>query len=144
MPSENIATIDPAEIFITFGPKRLTGFAEGTYFTATKVNDDFTYIEGSDGEGVFVRNPSNAWNITVVLQQSSKSNEVLSVARELDRNTPGGVLSTMKASHRGTSLNSAKCRIIRPPDITFANGVESRTWSMIATFFEGPITGMQS
>jgi hypothetical protein len=144
MGSNNIATIDPLEVFINFGPKRLQGFGSGQYFAASKVNDDFTYEEGADGEGVFVKVPSNAWNLTVTLAQTSRSNDYLWTARQTDLESPGGVLLPFAIIHKGTNLVSAQCRAMRPPDISYADGVEQRVWAFLATFFEGTVQGLTS
>ena len=146
MSSKNIGTIDPAEVFVLFGPKRITGFAKGQYFNATKDNPDHTYEEGADGEGAFVRIPSNAWTITLTLMATSRSNDYLWLCRETDLNlTPGGVLVPFAINHKGTKLVGAKARIMGPPSVSYSSdGAETRVWVFKATFFEGTLTGLTS
>ncbi|MCP4967438.1 MAG: hypothetical protein GY926_19670 [bacterium] len=144
MPSTNIATIDPQQIFIQLGTKRITGFASGQYFSAVKRNDDSVYEEGSDGEGLRVRIPSNAWDLTITLMQSSRSNDMLWERYLLDLNAPGGLVLPFKVTHQGTQLVSAKTWITKPTDFTLSNGVETRVWPLLATFLVGTVQGISS
>ncbi len=133
------------KIFATLGPFRLTGWAQGQYFLASKLNDDHVYEEGADGEAWFVRMPSSAWTITLTMVQTSLDNTFLWEQRRLDLATPGGLLLPFGIEHRGTVLVSAKTRIMRPPDIGFSSGTgETRVWTLTATNFDGVVLGLTS
>lgn len=140
----NVAVIDPKEVHIIVGKKRVSGFARGQYFSAEKINDDVSFEEGVDGEQVWVEIPSEAWNISLVLMQSSRSNDVLWEIRQAARTAPGSPPVPLAVIHRGTKLVSAACRIVKPAAVTFADGVETRTWGLIAANFEGSVQGLTS
>jgi hypothetical protein len=140
----NVSVIDPKEVHIVVGTHRVQGFARGQYFNAEKINDDVSFEEGTDGEQVFVESTSEGWTITITLLQSSRSNDKLWAIRQAARNAPGGAPVPLAVTHRGTKMVSAAVRIQKPPAVSFADGVETRVWTMLAANFEGTIQGLTS
>lgn len=115
-----VKTYDPKKVMVVFGAIVLTGFAEGTFVTVETAGDGVTAIVGCDQEVVRSLPPDNILkNIRVNLLQTSDSNDLLSIAHDLDLKTGKGVVPMSIRDLSGRSLLvSDQAWIVRKPNMT--------------------------
>ena len=123
-------TYSPKQVSVSFNGTILSGFAKGTFIEADQNEDTFTPDMGSDGEAARVASADESGTVKLTLMQVSASNDVLSDALRLDRqtNTNTGVLFIKDASGR-TLLNLAEAWIRKPASVTLADGSSGREWT---------------
>ena len=126
-----VATYDPSQVSMIFGTILLKGFAADSAITVEPDEDDWGYSTGVDGAGTRSKSSNKSATITAALDQSSAVNELLSAARNLDINTPGGVggVPLMIKDNSGTSLFSCQTAWIQKgPTAEFNRTSTGREW----------------
>lgn len=115
-----VKTYDPKKVMVVFGAIVLTGFAEGTFVTVETAGDGVTAIVGCDQEIVRSLPPDNILkNIAVNLLQTSDSNDLLSLAHDLDLKTGKGVVPMAIRDLSGRSIMvSDQAWIVKKPNMT--------------------------
>ena len=109
------------------------GYADDEFLTIDQDSNDFDDVVGTDGEVTRNKTNDGRATITIKLMQSSSSNALLSVLRNLDVAAPNGagVGPLLVRDRQGTSLYTAsKCWISKPPKVSFAKGAQSREWTL--------------
>lgn len=125
---------DPTQVVVTFAGFELTMFASGTFVSATRDDDAFETVAGAQGDITRVYKANRAGVVTLTLQQSSPSNDVLSARHatdvaELTRGQGAGEL-TVKDLNGTTLIQADTAWVVRPPETTFSDGLESREWQL--------------
>ncbi len=138
------ATIDPLSLHCIVGGHRVSGFAPGSFLSVVYDVDAFTRLIGVDGEGAWFKSANRAALVTITLIQSSQSNDVLSGFHIADLNTPNGLLIpfSLREQNGTTLLVAPQARVIKLPDVTYSDSVESRAWSIGTTRLEGALGGV--
>lgn len=113
----------------------IEGFADGDFITIEpNVADRFTHRVGADGEVLRSRSEDDTINVTFVLLQGSKANDVLSRKHQADLDSPngtGGGSGLHITDHSGTTIASASRAWIRGfPTITFGTEGGTREWRL--------------
>lgn len=124
---------DPKEVSAVAGGHLVAGFAEGEFIRVEPNADEFVDVAGSQGDVSRARIGDRRVTVTLILQQTSPSNDVLTAFAELDRTTPngGGVFSFLLRDRQGTTLIQAEeAWVQRRPDVTFSNEVTNREWTI--------------
>jgi hypothetical protein len=109
----------------------MTGFAAGTFVNIEPNADLSTMQVGADGEVARSIGTNKTCKITITLQQTSTSNDVLSGLMEVDALTGGTIFPITVQDLRGrTVFMSPQSWMSKRPAISF--GVESgdRAWEM--------------
>ena len=126
-----LRTYDPKETTITFGNIIFNGFAEEKV-TISYQDDSYDLAIGCDGESTRVRKNNNSAQITITLQQSSPTNDKLSVVSLIDRNTNLGILPLAIRDNSGTTVAFApSAYIMKTPDLTLANTNQTCQWVFV-------------
>lgn len=110
-----------------------SGFADGEFVRIEQEGDDFTDIVGSDGEVTRSKTLDRRATVTIILMQSSDSNQALSAQSNLDRETPNGagVVPFLLRDRQGLSIYTAEhCWIMKPPDVGFDRVAGTREWTL--------------
>lgn len=145
LPSQNVGNIDHSEVFIIVGKRRAVGMPRnGQFYSADKMNDDFEFGEGIDGEMWVQRISGDAYRIDLTLLATSRFNDYLWNLRQRVLNTPGNPPFPLAVIHKDTKLATAFCWIIKPPPITYGNGEQVRLWPFYAAGYVGKLTGITS
>lgn len=123
-------TYSPKKVAVSFNGIPLTGFAKGSFIEATQDEDSFAKDMGSDGEAARTQNANEGGKVKLTLMQQSASNDTLSAQHKLDRRTGlgTGVLFIKDASGR-TLVNLSEAWIMKPSDVTLADGAQGREWT---------------
>ena len=79
-----IQTYSPQLVVVIFKAHVITGFAEGTFVSIERAEDAYSEAVGSQGTTARVHNANDNGAVTVTLQQSSPSNDILAAIAKLD------------------------------------------------------------
>ncbi|CAP41320.1 phage structural protein [Bordetella petrii] len=124
-----VKTYDPAKVNVTFGASQITGFAEDSQVNIEEIGDGITSTSGADGEVARAMSSDRRCRVTLTLQQTSRSNDVLSGYNEADRlSGGGGALPMTVRDLRGTTLFTAVAWVVKKPASGFGNAVGTREW----------------
>jgi len=120
---------DPGQVIVTFLGTPLHGFADGTYVKIVRNEEAFKLQVGADGEPARVRNRNRSGQVSIILQQSSIRNDVLSAAAALDELAAGGVGALLIKDLNGTTLVNALAAWVRKlPETELGKELGQREW----------------
>jgi len=123
-------TYDPKQVAVIVGGVPVSGFADGTFVTVERSNDLFTKVSG--GDGIVSRSKSNdkSGTITITLQQTSPSNDILQGVALLDEVSNNGVVPIIIQDFSGrTTLVSAFGWVKKSPKAEFSKEITNREWA---------------
>jgi hypothetical protein len=124
-------TYNPKEIAVTLKGSLLSGFAKGTFINVELDDDDWSLDQGTDGQVLRSRKANSVATVTLTLQQSSLSNDVLTGMRNIDRANGEGTGTFLLKDTRGTTLISAPFAFInKPTALGFADEATNRDWKI--------------
>lgn len=127
-----VKTYDPSHVSMFFGVIEMQGFAQDAAITVEHDEDDWSLVIGVDGEGTRSKTSNRSATITVALMQSSVTNDLLSAARILDNDTPGGsgALPLIIKDNSGTTKFTAEsCWIQKGPTAELNREATTREWT---------------
>ena len=112
---------------------QVTGFAEGSFITATRMVPASEPYIGSDITGGRVKRRNRSMNVTISLHQYAESNAVLQALQRADEADDGNayVVNCQIKDNSGQSLFfSSQTIIATTPDVTFSSTTEMRDWTL--------------
>ncbi len=124
---------DPDQVDVIFGGVPLSGFAEDGMITFEEQGERFITVAGVDGDVTRSKVKAKVGILTVKLMSSSKSNDVLSAAHNLDLLSPGGagVVAGGVNDRNGTSLlASSTMWVMGFPAVNMGKQAEAREWKI--------------
>lgn len=125
---------DASEVSVIIGAVEVdAGFADGEFLRIEQETDDFEDVVGTDGEVTRSKTNDRRATATLLLMQSSASNQALSALSNLDRETANGagIVPFLVRDRNGDSLYEAQhCWIQRPPDVGFDRTAGTREWAI--------------
>ena len=125
----SVKTYDPKNVSVIYGGKIITGFADGTFITAERNEQAYTLKVGVDGEGARARNNNKSGKVSIVLMQTSSSNDDLSGFALADELGNAGVAPLYIKDHNGTTLVTAlSAWIQKMPNMEDGKEIQNRTW----------------
>jgi hypothetical protein len=125
----SVKSYDPAKVTITFAGIIVEGYAKGTFVLAARNNPSFNLKVGSSGEGARAKSNDRSGTVTLTLQQSSASNDLLSAQAALDEASGDGIGSLLVKDLSGTTLCSAETAWIqKPTDVECSDEISDRQW----------------
>jgi len=125
----SLKTYDPKSVMVLVGGVPMSGFSEGTFVTVARDEDSFSKVTGADGETSRAKRNNRSGSMTLVLHQTSPSNDVLSALALADELANAGVVPVMVKDASGRSLLfSALGWIKKPADASFSVEIEDREW----------------
>lgn len=138
------ATYDVNQVAVIVGGVPLEGFADGSRVTVEFDEQQFTKVTGSDGLTTRSKSNNYAGNVTVTLQQSSRSNDVLSGLWNADRVRNGGVVPLLIKDNSGRTLWAAEHAWVQQmPSQGFAKEASDRPWILDTDKLTGSAGGNQ-
>lgn len=120
----------------------MTGFGPDTFVTIEPAADLSTIQVGADGEVARSIGTNKTCRMTLTLQQTSPSNDVLSGLMEIDALTGGNIFPVTVQDLRGRTVFMApQGWLSKRPSITFGAEADVRAWEILtgapAAFFVG-------
>lgn len=138
-----LKTYDPKLVILTVGGVPISGFADGTFISAMRSNDSFTKVSGADGIVTRAKSNDKSGEITITLQQSSPSNDVLNGFAQLDERANAGIVPvTIKELNGTTLLFGAEAWVRKPADTEYGKEVSNREWTIDVAELEYNIGGI--
>ena len=122
-------TYAPKKVVVTIAGVDMTGYADGTFVEVEHTSDRFTTAVGADGEVTRVASSDNSGTITLTLQQSSSSNDILSALAEADRTSLSGKFPIQVKDTNGASIHVASTAWFQKvAPAAFAGDISDRAW----------------
>lgn len=126
-----VQTYASDQVVVIFGPVQVTGFVPDSRVTIEKNEARWTKRVGSDGLVTRSKTNDETATVTLHLEQTSMSNDLLSAISQLDRQTNEGVFPLMIKDNSGRSLYTAESAWIeRDPNAEFGRESGERTWAI--------------
>jgi len=124
----SLETYDPKDIEVIVSGLIIAGFADEKV-TVERTADGVTSEAGANGDVCRVINNDKRGAITITLQQTSKSNAVLSALYKADEFSGTGVFPVMVKDTRGNDLHiAAQAWIKKIPTAGYNKSVGTRVW----------------
>ena len=131
MSGSSVRTYSPDRIVVIYGGIPITGFAEDTFVTITPLADLSTMRVGADGEVSRSISTNKCCTMELTLQQTSPTNDQLSVFIEQDALSGGILLPLMVQDLRGrTVFVASQAWISKRPPIVFGREAGDRAWEL--------------
>lgn len=130
-----LASYSPESVVVVISNDKFThqlsGFAESTFISITRLVEHATLYNGADASNVRVVRGVKNCDVTLTLHQASESNDVLSQLLVMDETTRNGedvFAITIKDTSGRTVASSPAAFIGTSPDIEFGVEVSERAW----------------
>lgn len=124
-------TYSPKKVAVIVAGYIINGYADGTFVNVERAADTFTKVVGADGEVGRVHSADRSGKITITLQQTSESNDVLSALQQADELTLSGKFPVAVKDNNGTSLYVAgDAWVMKPVNSEYASTMSTREWTI--------------
>lgn len=122
----------PSEVRVLLaGLYSITGFAEGSSVSVSKVTSPSSSSFGISGQVERVQTPDRRYRIDLSLMSTSPSNDLLNAMFSIDQASGRLLLPIYIQDGSGTSQFTAlESWITEVPSMSFTDGVETRTWTI--------------
>lgn len=130
--STQLRNYSSASVLIVAGGIPLSGMADDTFVEIAPVADRVSAMVGADGEIARSINPNRMHTVTITLQATSASNDILSGLAAVDDMTSGGgvfPISVQDLSGR-TLFAASQAWVSALPTITFGAEAGTREWTL--------------
>lgn len=150
MASTNLATFSPQDVTISIVQAstglnhNISGYAEDSFVTVERNSETFDMYTGADETYTRVYKPDTSAAITVSLQQTSNSNDILSLLYANDkaaRNSTGLFSILIKDNSGRSTYFAAEAYIGVVPNSEFGNTMKTREWVIHAPRMDQYIGG---
>lgn len=137
MTAQRLATFAPNDVTVIITQEStgtahiVSGFSEDSIVTIERVAETFTMYTGADNTSTRIYNANKSANITIALQQTSLSNDILSQLYLNDaasRNSSGLFSIHIKDLSGRSDYFSDDAFIGVVPNSSFANSMQTREW----------------
>lgn len=108
-----------------------SGFADGEFCRVEQDEDDFKKVVGTDGSVTRSKTNNRTARITIILNQTSESNQAFTALRTLDISTPNGagIVPVLIKDRQGNTVFEAEHGwIAKAPDVSFDRVSTNREW----------------
>lgn len=126
-------TYDPKDVNVIVDGKFLTGFADGTFVNCEKEEDSYNTYVGAQGEVVRSKNAHPVGTITVTLEHTSPSNDVLNRLANSGRVFPARMVDR---GSRQVTIGGSECWIQKPADEDRGDETTEVEWTIIVADYE--------
>jgi len=138
-----VKTYNPQFVLVTVAGVPMGGYADGTFVEVAPMSDASSSQSGADGEVARAIGTDMRHTVTITLQQTSDSNDVLSGIAERDRQTRGGAMVPVLVQDLTgrTLFLASQGWISRRPNLALAKEIQDRAWQLTtgepSVFVEG-------
>lgn len=130
----SVGNLSPGEVAVTLTGVginlTLEGFMDGTFISAERTEDAFSYQGGSDGNGTRILNSDKSGTITLSLLQSANHNKDLSERLILDEASGEGAFAINVRDSFGSDIISSLVAWVQQTPVAAwsKDGDEGREW----------------
>lgn len=122
-------TYDPKQVAVIVGGVPLGGFADGSFVTVERSSDAFTKVTGADNITSRAKTNDKSGSITITLQQTSPSNDILQGFALVDEVSNSGVVPIVIQDFSGRStFVTAFGWVKKVPKAEFSKEITNREW----------------
>lgn len=140
----SVKTYDPNEVICIVGGAIISGYADGTYLNVERDEQMFQKVVGADGFVSRAKSNNKSGVLTLTLQQTSPSNDVLSGFMVADELTNSGIVPVFIKDAIGTTvLVSGEGWVQQMPAVGYAKEVNNREWSIAMAQINAFVGGNQ-
>lgn len=127
----SVKTYNPASVSVVLGTKLLTGYADDTFVTIERMTDTWMDQVGTDGYVSRAKSNDTRGTVTVVLTQTSPSNDDLDAMATADELTGVGAAPLLVRDASGRTICSGDSAwVTKKPSLEFGRSVGNRTWTL--------------
>lgn len=138
----SVFTYAADKVRVVVGGFPLTGFSDGTFITVERDEQAYNKVTGADGVTSRARTGNRAGSITISLQQTSPSNDVLSGFMIADEASDLGVVPVLIKDTSGRTIHATSAAWVRQkPSETFSKNIENREWILDCARIESFVGG---
>jgi hypothetical protein len=144
MTTQRLATYAPNDVSIiitqpsTGIAHQISGYTEDSIVNIEWSHPRYALYTGADNTGTRVYNASNSATLTIALQQTSASNDVLSQLFNNDGRNSAGLFSIQVKDSSGRSIYfSDDAYVGVRPSASFSNSMNHRDWAIQAFNLDG-------
>lgn len=144
MSTQRLATFAPNDVSIIITQSstgiahQISGYSEDSIVNIEWTSPRYSLYTGADNTGTRIFNASNSAHITIALQQTSASNDVLSQLFNNDGRNSAGLFSIQVKDSSGRSIYfSDDAYIGVRPNAAFSNSMTHRDWVIQAFNLDG-------
>lgn len=150
MTTQRVATYSPNDLTIIISQESsgishvCSGFSEDSIVQIERNAETFTMYTGADNYSTRIYNANNSAKVTLSVQQSSATNDILSRMYQNDaasRNSSGLFSITIKDNSGRSTYFSDDAYIGVVPNSNFSNSMQTRDWVIHAHNLETLIGG---
>lgn len=130
----DVTVYSPKNVLCTMGIHIASGFAEDGFITITPQGDGVTDEAGADGEVVISVPDDPRYEIKLVLQYGSKTNNWLLKQYNNNKQTPGGGLFNMQIKDLGSNpdFTASKAWVSKPAPCAYGKAGQNQEWTLRA------------
>lgn len=122
-------SFDPKDVIVTVGGFPIGGWADGEFMSFERNSDAFTQTVGADGDTTRVKSNDKSGNLTLTLDQTSLSNDVLSAIATADELSNSGIVPVLIKELNGTStLFAGNGWVQKLPVMAYGKETTTRVW----------------
>ncbi len=130
----DVTVYSPKNVLCTMGIHIASGFTEDGFITITPQGDGVTDEAGADGEVVISIPDDPRYEIKLVLQYGSKTNNWLLKQYNNNKQTPGNGLFNMQVKDLGSNpdFTASKAWVSKPAPCAYGKAGQSQEWTLRA------------
>jgi len=148
MASTYTSTFAPNDVTVTISQGGfshiVSGFSEDSIVSVERNSDTFTLYTGADDTNTRIYQANTSGMVTLPLQQTSNSNDILSqlyLNDKASKDSSGLFTMTIKDNSGRTTFFAEEAFIARVPDASFGNTMQLREWQIQAVRLEANYGG---
>lgn len=126
-------TYNPKDVSVVVNGTVLTGFAEDSFVTAEKAEDNYTKYVGALGEVARSKNADPTGSITVTLNHTSPSNAVLNALAKSKDTFSAFVIDR---NSKQVNAGGGTCWIQKPASIERGAEISEREWTIVVADYD--------
>jgi hypothetical protein len=127
--STEVKTYASDQVVMIIGGVPLTGFADGTFVEIEQLGDGTSSQSGGDGEIARAFSPDKRYQVTITLQQTSSSNDILGGLLQADEITRKGIFPVLIEDLSGRTVFAAsQAWVNKNPNAPLSKSLENRAW----------------
>lgn len=126
-----VNTYDCRKVIITLGNHMVTGTADDNFITIAKQGDGVSSNVGCDGSIERSMDPNSQYKLTLVIQQTSPTNDWLENQYSYDNDTCEGMFPVLIKDLRGGEIFHAdEAWVVKPSDFVRGKAAANRSWEI--------------